>query len=45
MDADVDPDRPLCIAFDANALINWIAVGQDNLRGEARCLKSIFSEV
>lgn len=42
MDADVDPDRPLCIAFDANALINWIAVGQDNLRGEARCLKSIF---
>ncbi len=24
MDADVDPDRPLCIAFDANALINWI---------------------
>ena len=42
MDDDVDPDRPLCIAFDANALINWIAVGQDNLRGEARCLKSIF---
>lgn len=42
MDADVDPDRPLCIAFDANALINWIAIGQDNLRGEARLLKSIF---
>lgn len=42
MDADVDPDRPLSIAFDANANINWIAIGQDDHRGHARLLKSIF---
>ncbi|MCM1333211.1 MAG: hypothetical protein NC248_11455 [Bacteroides sp.] len=28
MDADVDPMRPLCVAFDYNTNINWMVVGQ-----------------
>lgn len=28
MDADVDSDAPLCLAFDYNTNINWMAVGQ-----------------
>ena len=28
MDADVDPDLPLCVAFDYNANINWMVCGQ-----------------
>lgn len=29
-DADVDTKAPLCIAFDYNAKINWLVVGQPN---------------
>lgn len=28
MDADVDPDQPLCVAFDYNTNINWCVTGQ-----------------
>lgn len=28
LDSDVAPDEPLCIAFDYNANINWLVVGQ-----------------
>ncbi len=28
MDADLDPDEPLCIAFDYNTNINWLVAGQ-----------------
>lgn len=28
MDADVDPARPICVAFDFNANINWLVAGQ-----------------
>lgn len=28
MDADVDPNRPICVAFDFNANINWLVAGQ-----------------
>lgn len=28
IDADIQPDRPLCIAFDFNRNINWLVVGQ-----------------
>lgn len=28
MDADVNPDAPLCVAFDYNANINWLVCGQ-----------------
>lgn len=41
MDADVMRDEPLCIAFDYNANINWLVVGQpqDN---RLNTLKSFF---
>lgn len=43
MDADVKPDEPLCIAFDFNANINWMAVGQpDRGARRLRVLKSFF---
>lgn len=29
-DADIDQSAPLCIAFDFNAKINWLVVGQPN---------------
>ncbi len=41
MDADVDPDLPLCVAFDFNANINWLVAGQPRGR-ELRVLKSFF---
>ncbi|MBO4963661.1 MAG: hypothetical protein J6C65_01825 [Prevotella sp.] len=44
MDADVEPDKPLIIAFDANALINWLVVGQLGKDGRLRILKSFFTK-
>lgn len=43
MDSDVDPNRPLRIAFDYNANINWLVVGQPNASGQhLNVLKSFF---
>ena len=28
MDADLDLDQPICVAFDYNANINWLVAGQ-----------------
>ncbi len=28
MDADLDPNQPICVAFDYNANINWLVAGQ-----------------
>lgn len=44
MDADVVPDKPLIIAFDANALINWLVVGQIGKDGRLRILKSFYTK-
>ena len=41
MDADVDPEQPLCIAFDYNANINWLVTGQPRGR-KLLVLKSFF---
>lgn len=41
MDADVDPQRPLCIAFDYNSNINWLVSGQPKGR-KLMVLKSFF---
>lgn len=41
MDADVDSNAPLCIAFDYNANINWMIVGQPHDR-DLRVLKSFY---
>lgn len=41
-DSDLDPQLPLCIAFDANANINWLVVGQVGRDGKLRVLKSFF---
>ncbi len=41
MDADVDPDRPLCIAFDYNANINWLVTAQPT-GSKLLILKSFF---
>lgn len=42
-DADVQRDRPLCIAFDFNNNINWMVVGQpDENRRRLNVLKSFF---
>jgi hypothetical protein len=40
-DADLDRDRPVCIAMDYNANINWIVTGQQHGRS-MRILKSFF---
>ena len=41
MDADVDPEQPLCISFDYNTNINWAVLGQP--RGaKLLVLKSFF---
>lgn len=40
-DADVDADRPLCLAFDYNANINWCVVGQPHGK-ELRVLRSFW---
>ena len=41
MDADVEPTQQLCIAFDFNANINWLVVGQPQGR-ELKVVKSFF---
>lgn len=41
-DADLDPSLPLILAFDANANINWMVVGQEGKDGKLRILKSFF---
>lgn len=41
MDADVDPSRPICVAFDYNANINWLVAGQPQ-GAELKVLKSFF---
>jgi hypothetical protein len=40
-DSDVEPDMPICIAFDANANINWLVAGQPHER-KLRVLKSFY---
>lgn len=40
-DADVDPDRPICIGMDYNANINWIVAGQPKGR-RLNVIKSFF---
>lgn len=42
LDSDCDPNLPLCIAFDANANINWAVVGQVDRTWKLRVLKSFF---
>ncbi len=42
LDADCDPDAPLVIAFDANANINWLVVGQVARDGRLCVLKSFY---
>ena len=42
-DADLNPELPLCIAFDWNANINWLVVGQADYREHRlNVLKSFF---
>ena len=41
-DGDLEPDKPIIIAFDANALINWLVCGQVGDDGRLRVLKSFF---
>ena len=41
-DSDLDPQLPLIVAFDANANINWMVVGQVGRDGKLRVLKSFF---
>lgn len=41
MDADVDPKKPICVAFDYNANINWLVAGQPRGR-KLLVLKSFF---
>lgn len=42
MDGDVDLSRQLLIAFDFNANINWMVVGQMDDKGTLRILKSFW---
>ena len=42
MDGDVNLDAPLCIAFDANANINWCVIGQTSADGKLRVIKSFY---
>lgn len=42
LDSDCDSNLPLCIAFDANANINWAVVGQVDRTWKLRVLKSFF---
>ena len=42
MDGDLQNDRPLVIAFDANANINWMVVGQVGDDNVLRVLKSFW---
>lgn len=41
MDADVDPEQPLCVAFDYNTNINWCVTGQPKA-GKLLVLKSFY---
>ena len=41
MDADLDRDAPICIAFDYNANINWLVAGQPQSE-KLRVLKSFY---
>lgn len=42
-DADYRADLPLCVAFDYNANINWLVVGQiDEEAGRLYCINSFF---
>ena len=41
VDADIDPDAPICIGMDYNANINWIVAGQPRER-RLNVLKSFF---
>lgn len=41
MDADVDPEQPLCVAFDYNTNINWCVTGQPK-GGKLLVLKSFY---
>ena len=41
MDADLDRDKPICIAFDFNANINWLVAGQPD-RNRLKVLKSFW---
>ncbi len=43
VDADLMPDKPLCIAFDFNRNINWLVVGQvDEDRDRMNTVKAFF---
>ncbi len=42
MDADIDKTQPLYVAFDANANINWLVVGQPGTDMNLRILKSFY---
>lgn len=42
MDADLDDNAPLIIAFDANANINWCVVGQVGIDGKLRVINSLY---
>lgn len=43
VDADLMPDRPLCIAFDFNRNINWLVCGQvDEDRARMNTVKAFF---
>lgn len=42
MDGDLDMSSPLIIAFDYNALINWLVVGQIDANNDLRVIKSFF---
>ena len=44
MDADLDPEMPLIIAFDANANINWIVVGQVGDDTKLRVVNSLYTK-
>lgn len=42
-DGDIDPEKPLCIAFDFNRNINWLVCGQPDYEERRICtLKSFF---
>ena len=41
-DSDINPTEPLYIAFDANANINWLVVGQPGADMKLRILKSFY---
>lgn len=44
MDADLDPEMPLIIAFDANANINWIVIGQVGDDTKLRVVNSLYTK-